>query len=400
MEFENITLFLIERNVFALKNTESNFILQKELLEIAEFACSFKPYLTVVKDTVNEDRRGFVTTNLQAVLYAISQKLVTYLDPYVANLVEGSVTNFKEHLDQRINREVVIYHGGCTDGTMAAAIHMYFTETEEGQNVYVPGTHGISDTFYFGCKIYFLDFAYNAEDTQKLIDQGNEVIIIDHHVSNIKALQNIHCSKFLSEGNTESGAMLTWMYFAEGEPAPKIIDYISQRDTWTFHKEDGHLLSVLAYFDLIEKTPEAYESFLFNLVNFEKAWYEKAVTIGSGILQYQQRVVRDIVDKQVRVGEFLTFANVAIVNCPGEFASDVGSTIMQEMDVDFAVMYSISPRGIKFSLRSKDSKQDVSHIAKIISLKGGGHRNAAGVYVSVEDTRNFEVFLKKLTESH
>ena len=68
---------------------------------------------------------------------------------------------------------------------------------------------------------------------------------------------------------------------------------------------------------------------------------------------------------------------VAYVNT-NLFKNEIANKLVSDSECDFSVAYNYDDNKnlTKFSLRSNDSKTDVSQIAKI--LGGGGHRNAAG----------------------
>ena len=68
-----------------------------------------------------------------------------------------------------------------------------------------------------------------------------------------------------------------------------------------------------------------------------------------------------------------------IFNVTGSFTSDLGNYVASNMECDFVIIWSYNHNDEKYSysLRSIDSKADVSIIAN--ALGGGGHRNAAGL---------------------
>ena len=70
---------------------------------------------------------------------------------------------------------------------------------------------------------------------------------------------------------------------------------------------------------------------------------------------------------------------------------------------DFVLLYNFGSKGIKISLRSTDERVDVTTIAKELSAKGGGHRNAAGAflpYLGADDEDQVETkkYIKLLSE--
>jgi nanoRNase/pAp phosphatase (c-di-AMP/oligoRNAs hydrolase) len=62
--------------------------------------------------------------------------------------------------------------------------------------------------------------------------------------------------------------------------------------------------------------------------------------------------------------------------------SDAGHLMAEKDRTPFAACWWMTPEGVVFSLRSTDVGLDVSEIAK--SYGGGGHRNAAGFRLTIE----------------
>ena len=71
------------------------------------------------------------------------------------------------------------------------------------------------------------------------------------------------------------------------------------------------------------------------------------------------------------------FGTIPSVNCGKIYASDVGHALLKAFpDAPFAMAW-CEEAGVRYvSLRSEDSRRDVSEIAR--TYGGGGHRNAAG----------------------
>ena len=87
---------------------------------------------------------------------------------------------------------------------------------------------------------------------------------------------------------------------------------------------------------------------------------------------------------------------IGIANCNFMHASLVGHYIMDNHPkYDFAMAYRITGNGVTLSLRSEDHKDDVSYFAQTY-LGGGGHRNAAGARLSVEEF--FDLILKNVVK--
>lgn len=96
---------------------------------------------------------------------------------------------------------------------------------------------------------------------------------------------------------------------------------------------------------------------------------------------------------EFNVGKFLMSARYMVVdgqkvpsaNVPYHYASDTAHALLDAAkDAPFAVAWFINDQGlVQFSMRSEDSRTDVSKIAK--KFGGGGHRNAAGFQMPAND---------------
>ena len=98
---------------------------------------------------------------------------------------------------------------------------------------------------------------------------------------------------------------------------------------------------------------------------------------GTAILAYQAQVIATHVKKAWMAPDYLRFpAGVPMVNAT-TLISEIGHALLIAYPkAPFVVMYQDIPGKRVFSLRSEDSRMDVSEVAK--ARGGGGHRNAAG----------------------
>lgn len=396
--------FYYADDILYVSSDSSNQELIDVLSKRATLIFKTYPYLKFEKDRANSLNTVFNPSEITTALTLLT----------IGGYVRVNSDNEKELLRsfQRTNRDVVIYHGNCPDGTMSAAIHKYLVNDE--RTVYIEGKHGIVDTDFENCNIFFLDFSYPLEGMKELLKKRNTVTVIDHHKTAIEMLHELgehpELKVWLDTKNEVSGAYLTWTYFAhlykEDISVPKLVNYISQRDTWTkdWKKGDRTIRSVLAYMDSLETTIESYKNALFNSIN-EPNWFTTAESLGGAILEYKQGIVEHIASSQLRmVRMFGGQYNVAVLNCNSDFCSEVGNLVLdRNPQADFVLLYSFNSKGIKISLRSTDERVDVTTIAKELSSKGGGHRNAAGAFLPYlgaidDDPVETKKYIKLLSE--
>jgi len=130
---------------------------------------------------------------------------------------------------------VVFYHGNCYDGTGAALAY----QLSNGNADFRPCYYGIdinTDGIDPNTEVYFLDFVPGKGDLINLSLGSKQVIILDHHVTAQKILEEIKDNTKIHAvfDMNRSGAGITWDYFNPGKPRPALINYIEDRDLWKF----------------------------------------------------------------------------------------------------------------------------------------------------------------------
>jgi len=257
----------------------------------------------------------------------------------------------------------VLYHGGCTDGFGAAysAWKLLGNRAE-----YIACYHGGDIPDVKGKRVAMLDFTYNNEITKKLIAEAESFIIIDHHKSAVVELHDISCTKF---DMSKSGAMMAWEFFHPGKDAPKFIEYIQDRDLWTWELPYSREFS--AAFDMVPWEFNAFEQFE------DASVIDDAIKRGSYILAYSKTVIKKIVDKATRKRMKVKDKDydVMIVNS-SHWMSEIGSALAKDCDVAFIYFFDHDSLKYRVSLRAFHEHIDCTEISK--QFGGGGHRKAAG----------------------
>jgi oligoribonuclease NrnB/cAMP/cGMP phosphodiesterase (DHH superfamily) len=267
-------------------------------------------------------------------------------------------------------KPLLIYHGGCQDGFGAA----WAVWKKHGSGYdYYPGIHREPPPDVTGRDIVLADFSYPLDIMQRMIPDAGSITIIDHHVSAARELQPL-----LDAGEIDgifdmqkSGAILTWEWFHPGEPAPRLLEYIQDRDLYRFELPDSRAISSALF-----SWPQDFEIW-DRLMGGD---LEELRQDGIAIERKHQRDIRALIKSGTRRMQLLNH-EVPVINVPFTMASDAGNLLAQ--DAPFAVCYWDDSNGCVFSLRSGAQGVDVSEIAR--SFGGGGHRHAAGFSLSFEE---------------
>lgn len=289
-----------------------------------------------------------------------------------------------------------IYHANCTDGFGAA----WVVRRALGSDVeFYAASYQEDPPDVIGKHVIIVDFSYKRGVLMQMGRDALSVLVLDHHKSAAEDLEGLQepyarwdfhleeaaghpvlvdkpaCVRAVFDME-RSGAMITWDYFFfDAVGAPLLLQHIQDRDLWRFD---------------LPLTKEIIAALFSHPMVFH-VWDELMSMPISALVEQGRALVRDTTKK---INDFIEHAayrtilhgyNVPILNAPYFFASEAGH-IMAEGE-PFSVTYYDTPKGRKFSLRSNDEGADVSAIAT--KFGGGGHRNAAGFEVGLDETQFF-----------
>lgn len=271
-----------------------------------------------------------------------------------------------------MTQNIVLYHGKCPDGIMAA----WAAWRSLGSSAtYIPCDYGAGKVSYGGSDtppdflnrdVYIVDFSFPKDVMLSMADQASHVTLLDHHKSaeaDLKELIGVRFNMDIQFDMKRSGARMSYDYF-QGKDHCWIVDYTQDRDLWTwalpYSKEiNAYLITVPHDFNTITSVYEAGD-------------FDARVK-GQGCLAWIRYYVESI-KPMARKVRFLGHDNIPVVNAPYTAVSEVVGELA--VDNPFAVGWHQNAQGqIVYSLRSKGSV-DVSEIAK--GMGGGGHAPAAG----------------------
>ena len=264
--------------------------------------------------------------------------------------------------EKKITKDIIfLYHADCNDGFGAAwAAWKKFGDLAD----YIPVILGLYPDDFTNKEIYTLDLTLPKEITEKLLKTNKRLTSIDHHIS---AEEVTKMTQDYSFDNKHSGAVLTWKYFHQGKPVPKLLLFIEDVDIWKWeYPETGNLISALSLYD-------------FNFEIFDKVASDvedpnrlkEYISKGEVISEYDKKIVGWLIRTAVLV-EFEGY-KVYAVNAPDFIKGQIAHKLSKSFP--FAIAWTQDKDRIFVSLRT-DGGVDVSQIAKKYS--GGGHKAAAG----------------------
>lgn len=281
--------------------------------------------------------------------------------------------------------DLVIYHAKCSDGFGSAlASYVYFEKTS-GLNasgnkiVYHPAAHWQSPPPVSGLNVLICDFSYGKDTMHKLIEDAKCVAILDHHKTAQEALKDIP-DKYKVFRMDHSGAYITWKYFFPDEDPPLLIKYIEDNDIWI--KEMPNTREVTSYVFSLPFEFEEYKKLL------DPNEISRIIPIANGMQYQNESYINNSLSsaslKFVQIDDMYFF--VASVNST-VLKSEIGNRLFTKYEhVNFSSVYSKNDSQTYVSLRSTDTRTDVSQIASLFG--GGGHRNASGMSSYFADFHN------------
>jgi oligoribonuclease NrnB/cAMP/cGMP phosphodiesterase (DHH superfamily) len=295
--------------------------------------------------------------------------------------------------------DVVIFHKNCNDGKAAAACAMKYLG---GTRIkYIPLNYGneVDTDALVGKNIILLDFSFKKPELENIRKIAKKVMILDHHES---AMQDLKDTEGCFFDMNESGASLAWEYFFPGKTVPKFIEYIKDRDLWTYHcrAESEPMFYGLTVSG--ERTIDSWikyidnENLVYDLITLGKAEMLKNHLYIINVTKCAESVKIDV-DKTIYNIKYLELESPKLV-------SEISEKLYTDNDIDFTVCwyrdkFNTVPKYLEYysdnyivnwyygkqkyyvSLRTNKENIDLGKIAGKIA-NGGGHKKAAGFNIN------------------
>jgi oligoribonuclease NrnB/cAMP/cGMP phosphodiesterase (DHH superfamily) len=285
-------------------------------------------------------------------------------------------------MDNKAKAAVVFYHSNCLDGAGSAWAFSYLQASKYEDVVYVSSYYGmaVDNNIIADKDVYVLDFSFPANTITDMCKVACTVTVIDHHETAYNNLNGLTLENFTFIYElTHSGAILTWASLRTDDNAtPYFLRLIEDRDLWIFDYPDTKAFCRALYNRISEWSK--FEELLY--IDAVKAVVEE----GLMLLKEDTDTIGHIIATTMEVSTFQGFKCVKI-NCPPKFTSEAChyllDTASSMMDTHLAVAFYIRGDTVNISLRStKEGDINCADIAA--KLGGGGHRNAAGCKLSIQ----------------
>lgn len=265
--------------------------------------------------------------------------------------------------------ELVIWHGGCTDG-FAAAFAAWRSLGSccqfKGETYMMEGEDRDFD-FLKDKVVLIVDFSYPRSVMVEIQKLAKKVLLLDHHKTALKNLCDLEGCFF---DLTRSGAGLAWNYFFPGIDMPMFIQFIQDRDLgYRNGLKDSRAFTSVFY--QLEFDFELFDKYM------DLKLVQNSIDAGQLVVEMVDNSVKEEAKRSSyrRLSGYL----VRVINSRNHI-SDLGHFLSKDPNVRFgAVFYwDLDKDCCKVSLRSDGVRKDVSEIAE--EYGGGGHPAAASFF--------------------
>ncbi|MGB9680945.1 MAG: DHHA1 domain-containing protein [Minisyncoccia bacterium] len=258
---------------------------------------------------------------------------------------------------------IFYYHANCLDGIFSSwAAYLKFKEKAD----YKAFNYGLSNEFdkIRNKKIYFLDLSLPRKIIQKLKENNNYLVLIDHHLSSKNILDLFDETKY---DPSHCGCVLTYSYFFKNKKILKIFKYIEDIDLWQLKVKNSK--EVYSYLESIDDLNFKKMKNLANQLEDPKT-RKKIIEKGKIIEAYKNSLLKKLGEKAFLV-RFENYEVLAVnTSC---LVSEIGNYLAKQKP-PFSIIFYYNDNGLRVSLRG-DKSVDLSKIAE--KYGGGGHFSAA-----------------------
>lgn len=274
----------------------------------------------------------------------------------------------------------IVYHEKCFDGE--AGLWVFKKYYDEKQLNIIGKNSGFLDlnidSMIKDSQIYFVDICPKLDVLIKCFDYFSKVVILDHHKTNKELLESVsHDKLFTIFDMDRSGCQISWDFLFPDNKYPPFLNYVADRDLWTWKLENSEEINEGIGFYGIEHYDKYYEHW--------DIWENSLLSIGKLLMKKKIDSINDIIKNN---SYFKTYAgkDIMISFCTDKsLVSKLGNEMCnQNPHISFSVIVSgcnLDTNEYYVSVRSNG--YDVSKVAK--RFGGGGHQRAAGFTINVSD---------------
>jgi oligoribonuclease NrnB/cAMP/cGMP phosphodiesterase (DHH superfamily) len=276
------------------------------------------------------------------------------------------------------SHDLVIYHGGCPDGTAAA--WCFWNLMDRDKNKFYYGNDRSNPPDVINSKLVFVDFVYPKQVMLSLLEKGNYITVLDHHKTSKEILDIDHSNLTVYLDMDRSGAQIAWEYVYRNIDYPWYINDIADRDLWIWKFENSKYSTAAMFEDRFYVSINDFDT------KIKTADRQKMIDAIKPIVDYKETEIKNKCKEAV----FMQLTSVKtpeqkwkvwLLEADHKMASLAGNMLSEDVHCDFAAVWraEVVKKEFYISLRaSKESSIDLTEVSKHFD-EGGGHKKASGI---------------------
>lgn len=289
-----------------------------------------------------------------------------------------------------------VYHACCVDGLAAASVVL---KKHPGMTL-VACAAGNDPDFgkcVYNTTIFFVDISPSVSFLKGLLDAGNKVTILDHHISAFRSLSEVHHDNFEYVYKEDAcGCLITHTFFFPETPVPWYMQYIDDNDRWIHKLENTSEINSAIQSDYRSITGMAQLETISQSDLLERGRFLKSVLEKNVADSMATRIECEYTDPMKRTLQCYLYSDFAYArSLTGSRLMGLRMTNGELPDFVAFYRYDLRTDKIFISLRGRDTGVDCSEIA--VRFGGGGHRDACGFELSTFQPLN-TIFVPKKTQ--
>lgn len=291
---------------------------------------------------------------------------------------------------------IIIYHGGCADGTCSAwMLERFLFSDRKRIETYGNRSRSISldpdFPFVDDKNVVMVDIAFPREEIEFLAETAKNILIIDHHKTYEEDLRDLSIRNVKTIIDIERcAAEIVWNTIVDSgggggaSRIPWFLTHISDRDLWRWtHKDSRAFCAAMCK----ELQPVCIGSFdiLHGMSSTEQ---KRFILKGKRALAEMDAEVEKLVRESPKIDMWFHGHKILYVNRMDPVNEFAEKALEHYPDIDLVVItfFKRQRNSWKVCMRSRSgSDVDVSRIAECYG--GGGHTNAAQ-FISYKDPAN------------
>ena len=285
---------------------------------------------------------------------------------------------------------IILQYKNCIDGLASAYIAETYYELTSRDYISVPVQYGediesiIENHVLLDSDVLFVDFSADRDTIKNLSNLYDSVTILDHHKTAEEALKGLddeYDNVEIIFDMDRSGAMIAYDYFNSKVNLRlnvELFEHIQDRDLWKFEREDTKPIGAALHLVVDSNDTSSFDTFYRRFKDSPKSMIRDGYTL---LLKQDMDVKSNISTNKTKT-IYLNGYEFICLNLTQDI-SETGNALCIKYNKPAAMYFITNDNKVVFSLRSTDDLIDASEIAK--SYGGGGHRNACGFTISINE---------------